>query len=293
MHIRAAQGFGINRLAGRRFYQGRSGEVDGAAAFHNHRLVRHRRNVGAAGRAGAHHRGDLRDSVGGHSRLIAKDSPEVVAVRKNFRLPLQERAAGIGQINARQPAGGGDFLRAQVLLDGQRIIRAALHGRVVGDDHAGAAANPTRPANNPGGGQGRIVNLVRRELTDFQKRRAGIQQRVDALARGHLAAGAMARQCGVAAAAQDHGDGFAQPLREAAQLPVVFAKRLGGGVDAGMQNHNPAPPIPSQPFSSRINSRPMSIRRISEVPAPISYNFASRRSRPAGKSFVYPFAPRI
>ena len=33
---------------------------------------------------------------------------------------------------------------------------------------------------------------------------------------------------------------------------------------------------------SANNSRPISIRRISLVPAPISYNFASRNNRPVG-----------
>ncbi len=34
------------------------------------------------------------------------------------------------------------------------------------------------------------------------------------------------------------------------------------------------------------SSRPMSIRRISDVPAPISYSFASRHSRPVGYSLI-------
>src|SRR6266478_1609390 len=30
----------------------------------------------------------------------------------------------------------GDFLRPQVLFDGHRVVGAALHGRIIGDDHA-------------------------------------------------------------------------------------------------------------------------------------------------------------
>ncbi len=37
---------------------------------------------------------------------------------------------------------------------------------------------------------------------------------------------------------------------------------------------------------SEYSSRPISMRRISLVPAPISYSFASRQSRPTGYSFV-------
>jgi hypothetical protein len=40
------------------------------------------------------------------------------------------------------------------------------------------------------------------------------------------------------------------------------------------------------------NSRPINYRRISNVPAPISYNIASRNRRPAGDSFMYPIPPR-
>lgn len=37
---------------------------------------------------------------------------------------------------------------------------------------------------------------------------------------------------------------------------------------------------------SLLNARPMTMRRISLVPAPISYSLASRRSRPAGISLI-------
>ena len=45
--------------------------------------------------------------------------------------------------------------------------------------------------------------------------------------------------------------------------------------------------------NSLLNARPMTIRLISLVPAPISYSFASRRRRPTGISFVYPVPPMI
>jgi hypothetical protein len=48
----------------------------------------------------------------------------------------QVRAAAVDQIDARQPVFLGNLLRAQMLLDRQRIIGAALHRRVVADDHA-------------------------------------------------------------------------------------------------------------------------------------------------------------
>jgi hypothetical protein len=44
-------------------------------------------------------------------------------------------------------------------------------------------------------------------------------------------------------------------------------------------------------FVSLNSSRPISIRLISEVPAPISYSFASRHRRPVAYSLMYPLPP--
>src|SRR5258705_9324692 len=43
---------------------------------------------------------------------------------------------------------------------------------------------------------------------------------------------------------------------------------------------------------SAKSSRPISIRLISLVPAPISYSFASRHSLPKGYSLMYPLPPK-
>ena len=42
---------------------------------------------------------------------------------------------------------------------------------------------------------------------------------------------------------------------------------------------------------SLFNARPINILRTSEVPAPISYNLASLKNLPVGKSLIYPFPP--
>ena len=120
-------------------------------AFDDDRLVRHRRHVRAAGRARAHHDGDLRDALGRHARLVEEDAAEVLAIGKDLGLQRQERAAGVDEVDARQPVLERDLLRAQVLLDGDRIVRAAFDRRVVGDDqhfaarHAADAGDDARP----------------------------------------------------------------------------------------------------------------------------------------------------
>ena len=73
-----------------------------------------------------------------HRRLVVEDAAEVLAVGEHVVLQRQERAAGVDEVDARQPVVQRDLLRAQVLLDRHRVVRAALDGGVVGDDHDAA-----------------------------------------------------------------------------------------------------------------------------------------------------------
>ena len=102
-------------------------------------FVGHRRHVGAARGARAHHDRDLRDALGRHPRLVEEDPAEVIAIGEDLGLERQERAAGIDQVDAGQAVLQRDLLRADVLLDGQRIVGAAFDRRVVGDDQHFAA----------------------------------------------------------------------------------------------------------------------------------------------------------
>ncbi len=136
VHVGPAQLLGRHHLADRRFHQWRAGEEDRALVPHDDALVRHRRNVGAARRAGTHHHRDLRNALGGHGRLIKKNTAKMLAIRKNLVLLRQEGAAGIDQIDAGQPVHPRDLLRAQMLLHRHREVGAALHRGIVGDDDA-------------------------------------------------------------------------------------------------------------------------------------------------------------
>ena len=85
-----------------------------------------------------------------HRRLVVEDPPEVVAVGEHLVLLGQERAAGVDEVDARQPVLARDLLGAQVLLDRDRVVRAALDGGVVGDDHARPAGDPADAGDDPG-----------------------------------------------------------------------------------------------------------------------------------------------
>ena len=121
-------------LPGRRLHQRRAAEEDRPLVADDHGLVAHRRHVGAAGGAGAHHRGQLRDPPRRHRRLVEEDAAEVLAVGEDLVLQRQEGAAGIDQVDAGQPVLQGDLLGAQVLLHRHRVVGAAFDGGVVGDD---------------------------------------------------------------------------------------------------------------------------------------------------------------
>ena len=139
MEIPAAKILGADFLARRSLYQGRAGQENRALFAHDHRLVRHRGDIGPARRAGTHDAGDLGDALRTHIGLVEKDPAEVVAIGEDLGLVRQVGPARVDQVDAGQVVGLGDFLRAQVLLDGQRIIGAALHRRIIGHDHAQAA----------------------------------------------------------------------------------------------------------------------------------------------------------
>ena len=63
MHIAAAQFFRGHHFAGGRFHQWRATQKNRALVFDDDRFIAHRRHIGAAGGAGTHHAGDLRNAL--------------------------------------------------------------------------------------------------------------------------------------------------------------------------------------------------------------------------------------
>src|SRR5205823_14630881 len=112
--VAAAELSGGDFFAPRRFHERRPAEKDRARALDDDRLVRHRRHVRAAGRTRSHHGSNLWNPLGRHPRLIEKDAPEVIAIGKDLRLERKKRAAGIDEVDAREPVLQRDFLRTDV-----------------------------------------------------------------------------------------------------------------------------------------------------------------------------------
>ena len=147
----------------------------------------------------------------------------MLAVGEHLRLQRQERAARVDEIEARQVVLLRDLLRAQMLLHRQREVRAALHRRVVRDDHALAALDDADPGHDPGARRLPVVDLPRGERVQLQERRPRIDEPVDPLAREQLPARAMALDRPLAAAGGDQ--------RRAG--PQLLDQRLQPGLPAG------------------------------------------------------------
>ena len=123
-----------------------------------------------------------------HLRLVEEDAAEMVAVGEDLGLVRQVGAAAVDQIDARQPVRLGDLLRAEMLLDRQRIVSAALHRRVVADDHHLPARHAADAGDHARAGHLAMVQVAGGELADLEERRAGIEQPLDAVAGEQLAA---------------------------------------------------------------------------------------------------------
>ena len=230
VHVTAAEVLRADDLAGGRLHQRRSAEEDRALLLDDDGLVGHRRHVGAAGRARAHHRGDLRDALRREVGLVEEDPAEVVAVGEHLVLHRQEGAAAVDEVDAGQPVDPGHLLRPEVLLDRDGVVGAALDGGVVGDDDALAAADPADAGDDAGRGDGVgtvgvAVHPGRGQRAQLQERAARVEQPVDPLAREQLAAVEVLAPGGLAAALAGRGKPFAQVVDEPLHL-LSHAQRL-------------------------------------------------------------------
>ena len=275
VHVAAAERFRVDDFAGRRAHQRRAAEEDRALFLDDDRFVAHCRHVSAAGGARSHHHRELRYAGRREARLVVEDAAEVIAVREDLVLQRQERAARIDEVDAGQVILSGDLLRAQVLLHRHREVRAALDRRVVRDHDDFRALHAADTGDHAGGRCAAVVHAVRRERGQLEERRAGVEEGAHAIARQKLAALRVLAPRVFAAALGRNRHALLQLVGERAHVGSVGVKGLGARIHP-RRNHAVASKI----------SRPISMRRISLVPAPISYSLASRSSRPAGKSLM-------
>jgi len=89
-----------------------------------------------------------------------------------------------------------------VFLDREREVRAALDRRVVGDDHAFLTLDDADARDDARAGRVAVVDLPGGQGGELQEGAPRVDEPVDPLAGGELAARAMALECLLAAAAR-------------------------------------------------------------------------------------------
>ena len=150
MYIGPAEVLGADHFARSGLYQRRAGEKNRCLLTHHNGFVGHGGYIGTACGTGAHDHGNLRDARCAHVGLVEEDPSKVLAVREHLVLARQVGTPRVHQINARQAVLLGDGLRPQVFFDRQWVVRTAFDRRVVGDNHALHALDPTNAGNDPG-----------------------------------------------------------------------------------------------------------------------------------------------
>lgn len=164
----------------------------------------------------------------------------------------------------------GDLLRPEMLLHGHRIIGSALYRGIVAQDHGAAPGDIADPADDARAGNVAFIQAISGKLADFEEGRAGIEQPLDPFPGQQLAPCGMPIPRLFAAAQGRLRHTRAQFPR---QRPVMARARLCFGacrIVAALQDRPAHRAVP-------ISSRPISIRLISLVPAPMSSSLASRR----------------
>ena len=110
VHLGAAERLVVALLAGRHLHQRRTAEEDLRALLDHHDVVAHARHVRAAGRRVAEHDGDRRDAF---RRELGDVVERLPAGDEDLALRRQVGAAGLDQVDDRQPVLAGDLVGAQ------------------------------------------------------------------------------------------------------------------------------------------------------------------------------------
>src|SRR3546814_12206736 len=111
----------------------------------------------------------------------------MVAVGKHLGLMRQVRVAAVDQIDAGQAVRLGNLLRAQMLLYRHRIVSAALHRRIVADDHRLPPRHPADAGDHARTGDLAAIKVAGSEMAASETGRTWIEQTLDNLTREQLA----------------------------------------------------------------------------------------------------------
>ena len=188
MDRRAAELLGGDHLVGHGLHHVGPGDEHVARVLHHEDEVGHRRRIDVAARARPHDDADLRDHAGGDH--VALEHLAVAAERGDAL--LDARAAGVEQADDRRARLHRHVLHLDDLLRVGLPQRAAEHGEVLGEQEHGAAVHRAPAGHHAVAGDFRLLHAevggaVLDEHVELLER-ALVEQQLDALARGQLAA---------------------------------------------------------------------------------------------------------
>jgi hypothetical protein len=169
-----------------------------------------------------------------HPALLEEGASKVVPVREDPVLLREEGAAAVDEVEAGERVLRRDLLGAKMLL--HRLVEegAALHGGVVGDDHAGHAGHDADAGHDAGARDLVAVKAPGGEGGQLQEGRQRVEEEVDALAHRDLAALDVAAPELGAAALQRAPVALAEVVNEQAERRRVLGKGRAVGLDAGL-----------------------------------------------------------
>src|SRR5581483_8985780 len=125
-----------------------------------------------------------------------------------------------------------------MLLHGERVVRAALHRRVVRDDHAGGPPDAADAGDDPRAGRLVVVHPERGERRELEERGARVEEPLDAIARQQLARGEVSLARALRSAEPRLREALAELRDERAHRFAVRLRRLAREVERGRHDRH-------------------------------------------------------
>jgi hypothetical protein len=116
----------------------------------------------------------LWNTFGGKPRLVVENPAKMIAIRKYLILQWQKGATGIDQVHTWQAVLFCNLLCAQMFLYSKRIVSAALHCRVIRNDHAIDVIYLANARNDPCRRNFIVVQAIGSQLTYLKEWRTTI-----------------------------------------------------------------------------------------------------------------------
>ena len=187
VHERPAQLFLVGLLADGHLDQRWPTEEDAGPALDHDRVVAHARQVGAAGSGGPEHHADRRDPL----RRELRQAAELLAPgNEHVGLARQVRPSGLDEDQHREAVHLSHVHGAQELADRGGARRPAAHGRVVGDHQALGVRHLGQRHDDTAAH--RVARVQAGQRAQLEHGRPRVDERLEALAHHHLAAGPVA-----------------------------------------------------------------------------------------------------